>query len=63
MFYRKFLIFFLIVYANISFSYGLDEKLLKEIIEGELEILDTENYSEDRKLFDSVILFFSKKNS
>ena len=40
---KVFLIFFLIIYNNISFSYGLDGKLLKEIIESELEILDTEN--------------------
>ena len=60
---KLFLIFFLIIYNNISFSYGLEGKLLKEIIEGELEILDTENISEERKLFDSVVLFFSEKNN
>lgn len=60
---KIFLIFFLIIYNNISYSYGLDGNLLKEIIEGELEILDTENISEERKLFDSVVLFFSKKNN
>ena len=60
---KVFLIFFLIIYNNISFSYGLDGKLLKEIIESELEILDTENISEERKLFDSVVLFFSEKNN
>mgnify|MGYP001343996490 CR=1 FL=1 len=60
---KVFLIFFLIIYNNISFSYGLDGKLLKEIIEGELEILDAENISEERKLFDSVVLFFSEKNN
>ena len=61
--YKLFLIFFLIIYNNISFSYGLEGKLLKEIIEGELEILDTENISEERKLFDSLVLFFSEKNN
>ena len=60
---KLFLIFFLIIYNNISFSYGLEGKLLKEIIEGELEILDTENISEERKLFDSLVLFFSEKNN
>ena len=60
---KVFLIFFLIFYNNISFSYGLEGKLLKEIIEGELEILDAENISEERKLFDSVVLFFSEKNN
>ena len=39
------------------------ENYLKEIIEGELEILDTENISEERKLFDSLVLFFSEKNN
>ena len=60
---KLFLIFFLIIYHNISFSYGLEGKLLKEIIEGDLEILDTENISEERKLFDSLVLFFSEKNN
>ena len=61
--YKLFLTFFLIIYNNISFSYGLEGKLLKEIIEGDLEILDTENISEERKLFDSLVLFFSEKNN
>ena len=60
---KMFLIFFLIIYNNVSFSFGLDEKLLKEIIEGEPEILDAENTNEERKLFDSAVLFFSEKNN
>ncbi len=62
MFFRAILFFFLFKFSNNLFPYGLDEKIIKGIIENELEILDIENHSDERKLFDSLVLFFSEKN-
>ena len=64
MFFKAFLISFLIINGNFSYAYGLNEKLIEKVVQGELEILDSKSFSEERKLFDTLILFFSeeKKN-
>ena len=41
-------IFTLVFYSNFAYSYGLDKKFSKGIIEGELEILNSENFNEER---------------
>ena len=42
---------------------GLDEKTIKGIIENELELLDIETHSEDRRLFDNLVQFFSENKT
>ena len=59
MFFRVFIFLSSIIFVNFSHGYGLDEKTIIGIIENELEILDIENQSEERKLFDSLVQFFS----
>ena len=58
---KFFITFFFLIYCNLSNAYGLDEEIINGIIEGELEILDRQNFSEERELFDNLVLFFSKK--
>lgn len=63
MIFKIFFFFFPLIYGNLSYSYGLDEKLTKGIIEGELEIHNRQNFNEELKLFDSLVLFFSEKKN
>ena len=60
---KVFLILFLIINGNFLYAYGLNEKLIEKVVQGELEILDSKNFSEERKLFDTLILFFSEKKN
>ena len=60
---RVFIILSSFICVNLSHGYGLDEKIIKRIIENELELLEIENQSEERKLFDSLIQFFSGNKS
>jgi len=52
--FNVFIILSSFLYVNLAHCYGLDEKTIIGIIENELEILDIENQSEERKLFDSL---------
>lgn len=61
--FRIFIILSSFVYVNLAHGYGLDEKTMIGIIENELEILDIENQSEERKLFDSLVQFFSENKN
>ena len=63
MFFKLFLILFLIINVNFSYAYGLNKKLIEKVVQGELEILDSKNFSEERKLFDSLVLFFSEEKN
>ena len=64
MFFKVSLTFFLILNCSFSYAYGLNEKLIKKIAEGELEVLDSKSFSDERKLFDSLVLFFTgEKNN
>ena len=61
--FKFFIILSSFLYVNLSHGYGLDEKTIISIIENELEILDIENQSEERKLFDSLVQFFSENKN
>ena len=51
------------LFVNFAHGYGLDKKTIIRIIENELEIFDIENQSEERKLFDSLVQFFSENKN
>ena len=63
MFFKAFLISFLIINGNFSYAYGLNEKFIEKVVQGELEILDSKSFSEERKLFDTLVLFFSDEKN
>lgn len=63
MVFKVFVIFSLFIFSNLSYSYDLNEKFIKDIIEGKIDILDSENFSEEHNLFNSLILFFSEEKN